>query len=63
MVALEMDDDANTTLTTDVHRALVDQGYVPGKRPGLNLLRLDPALTIDPGDIEGFLSALGNLMT
>ena len=60
---LELDDDPGATLTTRVHRELVNRGYVLGKRPGLNVLRLDPALTIDPEDIEGFLVTLENLVT
>ena len=63
MVALALDDDPETTRTTRLHRELVDQGYVLGKRAGLNVLRLDPALTIDPEDIEGFLVTLESLMT
>jgi acetylornithine/N-succinyldiaminopimelate aminotransferase len=63
MVALEMVDDQDATLTTRLHRELVDRGYVLGKRPGLNVLRLDPALTIDPKDIEGFLTTFESLVT
>ena len=63
MVALELDDDADATRTTRLHRELVDRGYVVGKRPGLNVLRLDPALTIDREDIEGFLVTLEDLVS
>ena len=42
---------------------LENWGNVVGKRPGLNVLRLDPALTIDPEDIEGFLMTLESLVT
>jgi len=63
MVALEMVDDQDATLTTRLHRELVNRGYVLGKRPGQNVLRLDPALTIDPKDIEGFLTTFESLVT
>jgi acetylornithine/N-succinyldiaminopimelate aminotransferase len=62
MAALEFDDDPDATLTTRVHRELVNRGYVVGKRAGLNVLRVDPALTIDAKDIEGFLVTLENLL-
>lgn len=41
-----------------VHETLVRRGYLVGKRPGVNVLRLDPALTIERAEIEGFLAAL-----
>ena len=63
MAALELDDDPDATLTTRVHRELVNRGYVLGKRPGLSVLRLDPPLTIDPEDIEGFLLTLESLLS
>jgi hypothetical protein len=30
-------------------------GYLLGRRPGFDVLRLDPSLTIDQEDIGGFL--------
>jgi len=57
MIAIELEDDERTAVTIRTHRAMVDRGYIMGKRPGLNVLRLDPSLTIDQKDIEGFLSA------
>jgi acetylornithine aminotransferase len=58
MVALELEDDRELTLTTRVHRNLVHKGFIVGRRPGVNVLRLDPPLTIERADIEGFLRAL-----
>ena len=55
MVALEFKDDAEGTFTARVHRELVSRGYILARRPGLNVLRLDPSLTVDQQDIEGFL--------
>ena len=62
MAALEIDGDPDGTLTTSLQRELVNRGYVVGKRPGLNLLRLDPALTIEAEDVEGFLVTLEDLV-
>jgi acetylornithine aminotransferase len=55
MVAIELRDGPGTPFTIQVHRELVRRGYVLGRRPGLAILRLDPSLTVDQGDIEGFL--------
>jgi acetylornithine aminotransferase len=62
MVALELKDDAEASLTMRTHRELVRRGFVLGRRPGVNVLRLDPSLTIDREDIEGFLAALEEIL-
>jgi acetylornithine/N-succinyldiaminopimelate aminotransferase len=58
MAAIELNDDPERSLTIRVHRGLVRRGYIVGRRPGVNVLRLDPSLTIDERDIEGFLETL-----
>jgi acetylornithine aminotransferase len=63
MVAVELNDDEDASLTTRVHRELVRRGFILARRPGLNVLRLDPALTIERADIEGFLEALEAVLT
>jgi acetylornithine/succinyldiaminopimelate/putrescine aminotransferase len=45
-----------------VRRSLLEKGYVVAQRPGLNVLRLDPGLTIDEADIMGFLAALEEIL-
>jgi len=55
MVAVELQDDDRAARTTRIHHRLVQRGYVLAQRPGLNVLRIDPSLTIDRADIEGFL--------
>jgi acetylornithine aminotransferase len=57
MVAVELDDDPQASFTARTHRELVRRGFVVARRPGLNVLRLDPALTIGRADVEGFLEA------
>jgi acetylornithine/N-succinyldiaminopimelate aminotransferase len=57
LIALELHDDPDASLTIRTHRQLVRRGYVLGRRPGVPVLRLDPALTVDLGDIQGFLAA------
>jgi 4-aminobutyrate aminotransferase-like enzyme len=58
MVALELEDDGQDSLTARVHRTLARRGYVVGRRAGLNVLRLDPSLTIEAEDVQGLLAAL-----
>lgn len=62
MLAIELDDDPPFTLTTRVHRALVDRGFVVGRRPGVPVLRLDPSLTIERVDVEAFLEAFESVL-
>lgn len=63
MVALELKDDSKASFTAHVHRELVNCGYVLAQRPGLNVLRLDPSLTIGRKDIESFLEILEKVLT
>jgi acetylornithine aminotransferase len=62
MIALELVDDAEASFTIRTHRELVGRGFVLGRRPGVNVLRLDPALTIDRKDIEDFLETLEDVL-
>ncbi len=62
MVALELEDDAKASYTTYVQKELVENGYVLAQRPGLNVLRIDPSLTIDSKDIEDFLKTFENVL-
>jgi acetylornithine aminotransferase len=63
MVALEMEDEPEASFTIWTHRELIHRGYVLGKRPDINVLRIDPSLTIDPKDIEGFLESFEAVLT
>ncbi len=63
MVAIELKDDQQSSFTAHIHRELVKFGYILAQRPGLNVLRLDPSLTIDRKDIETFLKILEKVVT
>jgi acetylornithine/N-succinyldiaminopimelate aminotransferase len=58
MIAIDLEDDPETA-----HRELVNRGYLVALRPGSATLRLDPALTVDRGDIDGFLETLEKVLT
>jgi acetylornithine aminotransferase len=63
MVALELVDNPEASFTIRTHRELVRRGFVTGRRPGVNVLRLDPSLTIDRTDIDEFLGTLDDVLT
>ncbi len=44
-------------------KGIGSRGFVLGLRPGVDVLRLAPALTIDRKDIEGFLETLEDVLT
>lgn len=60
MAAIELEDGSQGTL--EVWRKLIDQGFVLSKRPGLSVLRLDPALTIEPDDLKRFLDTFAQIL-
>lgn len=55
MMALELQDDPELARTVRVHRELMGRGYLVGRRVGAPVLRLDPSLTIEHEEVEGFL--------
>jgi acetylornithine aminotransferase len=63
MLALELRDDPKASFTTYAHEELVRNGYIVAQRPGLNVLRLDPSLTIETKDIEDFLEVFEDVLT
>lgn len=62
MIAIEIEDSAGDDLTGRIHRGLVERGYVAGRRPGVNVIRLDPPLTIPEEEIAGFLAAVAETL-
>jgi len=56
------DDDGRAPLVARLHRELVDRGYLVGRRPGIATLRLDPPLTIERADIDGFLTTFADVL-
>jgi len=47
---------------TMVYRALVEQGFLVGYSQAGNMLRFDPALTIEKEDIDHLLECLDNIL-
>jgi acetylornithine aminotransferase len=63
MIALELEDDAQASFTRRAHRELLQRGFVLAQRPGLNVLRIDPPLTIEREHVERFLETLEDVIT
>jgi acetylornithine/N-succinyldiaminopimelate aminotransferase len=63
MIAVELADDTENTVTIRAHRELLHRGFVTGRRPGINVLRLDPALTVEERDLQAFLETLEDVLT
>jgi acetylornithine aminotransferase len=63
MVVLVLKDDSQATFATYVQKELVRRGFVLARRPGTNVLRLDPALTIERQDVDQFLETLEVVLT
>jgi acetylornithine aminotransferase len=61
MLAMELQTDARPTVV-DVHRALLDRGFLVGCKPQANLLRFYPPLTIGEDEIRGLLAALDRVL-
>ena len=62
MIALELAGDPEAAYTARARQALLDQGFIVAQRPGLNVIRLDPALTMEMTDLKDFLSALAQVL-
>ncbi|MBN1824920.1 MAG: aspartate aminotransferase family protein [Candidatus Eisenbacteria bacterium] len=57
LIAVELRDGAGAPFTAGVHRELARRGFLAARRPGRNVLRIDPPLTIERADVEAFLLA------
>jgi acetylornithine/N-succinyldiaminopimelate aminotransferase len=62
MIAIELIDDAKASLAIRTQRELVRRGFVLGRRAGLSVFRLDPAMTIERGDVDRFLQTFGEVL-
>ena len=62
MAAVDLEDDGDAEYAANVQRTLVKGGFVLARRPNLSTLRIDPALTIERGDIDRFLIVFENIL-
>jgi acetylornithine aminotransferase len=62
LVAIELEDGPEETLTRKALAGMLDRGFVLARRSGFAILRADPPLTIEAEDIEAFLAALEEVL-
>jgi acetylornithine/N-succinyldiaminopimelate aminotransferase len=58
MIAVEFTKDAEF-----IHKELIKRGFIVAKRPGNEVIRIDPALTVAEKDINSFLDNLKEIIT
>jgi acetylornithine aminotransferase len=63
LVAIEMEDGPEETLTKKTLPDMLDRGFVLAHRSGYGILRVDPPLTIAQRDIEAFLKTFEEVLT
>lgn len=63
MLAIELNDDAECSLTATTHRELAKRGFLVARRPTAAVLRLDPALTVARRDIADFLTVFEGIVS
>lgn len=63
MAAIDLADDAENSFTAGVHRGLVNRRFIVCRRPDLNVLRIDPSLTVDREDCEAFLETFDGVLS
>jgi acetylornithine aminotransferase len=62
MVAVEVKDDSEPSFTAHVFLELLRRGFIVARRAGLNVLRIDPPLTIGAAEIDAFLEAFEEVL-
>jgi len=58
MIAIEFTRDAEL-----IQKELIKRGFIVAKRSGLEVLRIDPALTIKEKDVDLFMNSLNEIIT
>jgi len=62
MVAVDLDDDVHNSWAVHVQRELVHRGFILARRPDTSSLRIDPPLTIEHEDLQGFLTTFESVL-
>jgi len=62
MIAIEFNPGVENDAIRTLHEKLIQNGYIVAKRPGLNVLRLDPPLIITKESIDAFLTCFNQLL-
>jgi acetylornithine/N-succinyldiaminopimelate aminotransferase len=62
LIAIEINDDESNSLTSFIFSELLKRRFIIARRPNLNVLRVDPPLTIEEKDIEAFFICFKNIL-
>jgi len=62
MIALELNDNYHNSPAALIQKELLYKGFIVAHRPGFNVLRVDPPLTIGKEDIESFIISLKQVL-
>jgi acetylornithine aminotransferase len=55
MMAIEFEDEDNNMLASTIQRRLLNNGFIVANRPGFNVIRIDPPLTVSKKEIDSFI--------
>ena len=61
-MAIEFEDKGNDSLAYTVQRRLLDDGFIVASRPGFNVIRIDPPLTVSKKEIDSFIDNLQQIL-
>ncbi|MBN1499512.1 MAG: aspartate aminotransferase family protein [Spirochaetes bacterium] len=63
MIAVEFENNTSFSYAEKINRELLKNNIILVKRPGYEIFRIDPALTIERKDIDYFLSAMERIIS
>lgn len=63
MIAVEFHNNTNESIASRINEELLKRKIILVKRPGLEVFRIDPSLTITQNDIDDFLNNLEKIMS
>jgi acetylornithine aminotransferase len=63
MIAVELQENEKLSFAQTINNKLVEKNIILVKRPGHEVFRIDPALTIDLKDVEYFLNSLEEIIS
>ncbi len=62
MIAVELGELVANDLAGEIYRQCLQQGFIIARRPGLNVFRIDPPLTIGRKDTDDFLESFDRIL-
>ena len=63
MMAVEFEDIGNNLIAPTIQRRLLSYGFIVANRPGFNVIRIDPPLTVSKKQIDSFIKNFQHILT